>query len=113
MICTWSWLRAGIITLIFYTSLGFNYNLRGVALTLTVYKALLNFNVTSQIKSLIMKTRSVDRHKRGVLIPKGFIWRCHIHDPILCSLLIFVAMCAKCIRKFVIHRVNQVTEVNL
>jgi hypothetical protein len=42
-------------------------------LTLTVYKAVRDFNVTSQIKSLIMKTKSVDRHKRGVLIQKGFI----------------------------------------
>jgi hypothetical protein len=67
MIFTWSWLRARIITLMFYTSLGFNYNPRGVALTPTVYKAFRNFNVTSQIKSMIMKTRCVDRYKRGVL----------------------------------------------
>jgi hypothetical protein len=70
MICTWSWLQARIITLMFYTSLGFNYNPRGVALTPTVYNALRSFNVTSQIKSLIMKTKSVNRHKRGVLIQK-------------------------------------------
>jgi len=68
--------------------------------------------MTSQIKSLIMKTRNVDRHNRGVLIQRGFIWRCHIYDPILCALLIFVAMCAECIRKFAIHRINQVTGVN-
>jgi len=43
-------------------------------LTPTVYKAVRNFTLTSQIKSLIMKTRSVDRHKRGVLVQKGVIW---------------------------------------
>jgi len=67
-----------IITMMFYTSLVFNYNPRGVALTPTVYKTFRNFNVTSQIKSLIVKTRSVDGHKRGFLIKKGFIWLCHI-----------------------------------
>lgn len=56
--------------MMFYTSLGFNYNPRGVALTPTVYKAFRNFNVTSQIKSLIVKTRSVDGHKGGFLILK-------------------------------------------
>ena len=35
-----------------------------------------------------------------------------IYDPILCSLLIVVVMCAQCIRKFASHGINQVTEVN-
>ena len=111
MICTRSWLRARIITLMFYTSLGFNYNPLRVALTPTIYKAFRNFNVTSQIKSLIMKTRSVDRHKREVLI-KNALSGGAIYDPILCLLLILVVTCAECIRKFASHRINQVTEVN-
>jgi hypothetical protein len=63
MICTWSWLRARLITLMFYTSLGFIYNPRGVALMPIVCKAVRNFNVASQIRSLNTKTISVESIK--------------------------------------------------